>query len=98
MPNERLNLVWGFSLGTMIPRWGESKTGARRCERPESLGRTDYFGPFKETEKADSFVEFACEEYGKLGTASAMAISLIDAIPAGRGLLDPGSFKGFLKL
>jgi hypothetical protein len=57
-----------------------------------------YFGPFKETDEADSFVEHVRNEYGKLGTASPMTISLINELPEGRGLLDPGSLRGFMKV
>lgn len=59
---------------------------------------TTYFGPFDNFDDADSFVELVRGNYSELEKASTMAVSIVDEPPEGRGCLEPGSFKGFMKL
>ena len=78
---------------TDMIRFAHLQTGAGT-----SVTSSTYFGPFHGTGEADSFVEHVREAYAKLETSSPMAISLVDEVPEGRGLLDPGSFKGIMKV
>ena len=57
-----------------------------------------YFGPLNDDGTADSFIEMVREKFAELKNTSPMAITLIDEVPEGRGLIDPGNFKGFMKL
>lgn len=77
---------------TKLTRFAHLQTGVGTA-----ITSSTYFGPFEDVEESDTFVERVRSEYRKLGTASTMAITIIDGVPEGRGVLKPDSFYGFLK-